>query len=120
MVVGAFWSYKSAFDATMTDLGRRQDEIRAMRADVDAVKKQYDAAGAEADRLTASLKETHPRDQVEVLVVMQNQAVDTANALARKLVAEVAQVNALVDQHNALTLDDQQLIEPLEPVTARS
>ena len=91
-----------------------------MRADVDAVKKQYDAAGAEADRLTASLKETHPRDQVEVLVVMQNQAVDTANALARKLVAEVAQVNALVDQHNALTLDDQQLIEPLEPVTARS
>ena len=66
------------------------------------------------------MKGKHPRDQVEVLVVMQNQAVDTANALARKLVAEVAQVNALVDQHNALTLDDQQLIEPLEPVTARS
>jgi hypothetical protein len=117
-VVGAFWSYKAAFDAVVTDLARRGDEIRARKADVDAVRKQCEAAGAEADRLTASLKETHPRDQLEVLVVMQNAAVDKANDLARKLVADVAQVNALVAAYNALTFDDQQVIEALEPVTA--
>ena len=79
---------------------------------------QYDAAGDEADRLTAQLKDVKSKDQGEALVAQQNVAVDRANDLARRLLAAVAQVNAKIDAYNALVFEDQQRIAPLSPATA--
>ena len=117
-VVSAFWSYKTAFDALDSQLDRLAQEIDGMKAQVVALHRQYDVAGADADRLTAQLHDVKSRDAGEALVAQQNIAVDRANDLARGLLAAVAQTNAKIETHNGLVLDDQQLIVPLNPVSA--
>jgi len=117
-VVSAFWSYKTAFDALDSQLDRLTQEIDGMKAQVVAMHQQYDAAGDEADRLTAQLKDVKLKDQGEALIAQQNVAVDRANDLARRLPAAVAQVNAKIEAYHALVFDDQQRITPLSPVTA--
>ena len=117
-VVSAFWSYKSAFDALDSQLDRLTQEIDGMKAQVAALHQQYDAAGDEADRLTAQLRDVKSKDQGEALIAQQNVAVDRANDLARRLLAAVAQVNAKIDAYNALVFDDQERITPLSPATA--
>jgi chromosome segregation ATPase len=115
--VAAFFSYRIVFEALDAQLDRLGMEIDQMKAHTDDLQRQYDAAGAEADRLTAALNELKSRDQVQTMVAQQNVAVDRANDFARRLVAAVAETNARIETHNNLVLDDQQRIEPLEPIT---
>jgi chromosome segregation ATPase len=117
-VVSAFWSYKTAFDAVDSQLDRLAQEIDGMKAQVAAMHQQYDAAGGEADRLTAQLKDVKSKEQGQALVAQQNVAVDRANDLARRLPAAVAQVNVKIEAYNALVVDDQQRITPLSSATA--
>jgi hypothetical protein len=117
-VVSAFWSYKTAFDALDSQLDRLAQEIDGMKAQVVALHQQYDVVGADADRLTAQLKDVKSRDVGEALIAQQNAAVDHANDLARGLLAAVAQANAKIETYNGLVLDDQQRIAPLSPITA--
>jgi len=89
-----------------------------MKAEVVALHQQYDVVGADADRLTAQLKDVKSRDVGEALIAQQNAAVDHANDLARGLLAAVAQANAKIETYNGLVLDDQQRVAPLSPITA--